>query len=184
MSLAFLNPLFLFGLTAGILPILIHRLTEKKAIPKKFSAVRLLLESQKVMAKPQRLKHLLLLALRVLAVMILVLMMARPVMTRQSLLSPADSGAKILILDNSLSMGYREERGERYELAKRAAKEVLEGLRGQVLIIPTAPSQGRPAERNEARWMSPQEAIKEMSAIPLSFGRGTRLLPWSRHIGN
>jgi hypothetical protein len=45
MSLAFLNPLFLFGLAAGILPVLIHRLTEKKAIPKKFSAVRLLLES-------------------------------------------------------------------------------------------------------------------------------------------
>ena len=172
MSLAFLNPLFLFGLAAGILPILIHRLTERKAIPKKFSAVRLLLQSQKVMARPQRLKHLLLLALRILAVMTLVLMMARPVLTRQSLLATVDSGNKILILDNSLSMGYREERGERYDLAKRAAKEVLEGLKGQVMIIPTAPFPGRPAGRNENRWMSPQEAQREMAAIPLSFGRG------------
>jgi hypothetical protein len=172
MSLAFLNPLFLFGLAAGILPVLIHRLTERKAIPKKFSAVRLLLQSQKVMARPQRLKHLLLLALRVLAVMILVLMMARPVMTRQSLLTPVDSGAKVLILDNSLSMGYREERGERYDLAKRAAKEILEGLKGPVIIIPTASPQGRPAGGNEVHWMSPQEAIRGMAAIPLSFGRG------------
>src|SRR3972149_3618110 len=172
MNLAFLNPLFLFGLAAGILPILIHRLTERKAIPKKFSAVRLLLQSQKVMARPQRLKHLLLLALRILAVMTLVLMMARPVLTRQSLLATVDSGNKILILDNSLSMGYREERGERYDLAKRAAKEVLEGLRGQVMLIPTAPLAGRPAGRNENRWISPQEAQREMAAIPLSFGRG------------
>lgn len=172
MNLAFLNPLFLFGLAAGILPILIHRLTEKKAIPKKFSAVRLLLESQKVMARPHRLKHLLLLALRILAVVTLVLMMARPVLTRQSLLATVDSGNKILILDNSLSMGYREERGERYDLARRAAKDVLEGLRGQVMIIPTAPLPGIPAGRNENRWMSPQEAIREMAVIPLSFGRG------------
>ncbi len=172
MNLAFLNPLFLFGLAAGILPILIHRLTEKKAILKKFSAVRLLLQSQKVMARPHRLKHLLLLALRILAVMSLVFMMARPVLTRQSLLTPVDSGAKILILDNSLSMGYREERGERYDLAKRAAKEVLEGRKGEVMLIPTAPLQGRAAGRNEIRWMSPQEALSELAVIPLSFGRG------------
>ena len=69
-------------------------------------------------------------------------------------------------------MGYREERGERYDLAKKAAKEVLEGLKGQVMIIPTAPLPGRPAGRNENRWMSPQEALREMAAIPLSFGRG------------
>jgi hypothetical protein len=50
MSLIFLNPLFLFGLAAGIIPILIHRLTQRKAIPRKFSAVRLLLQSQRVTA--------------------------------------------------------------------------------------------------------------------------------------
>ena len=57
--------------------------------------------------------------------MSLVLMMARPVLTRRVLLATVESGNKILILDNSLSMGYREERGERYDLAKRAAKEVI-----------------------------------------------------------
>ena len=172
MNLAFLNPLFLFGLAAGILPILIHRLTKKKAILKKFSAVRLLMESQRVMARPQRLKHLLLLALRVLAVLTLVFMMAQPVLKRQSLLAMGEGGVEVLILDNSLSMGYREDRGERFDLAKRATKEVLEGLTGQVILIPTAPIEGRPAGKNEIRWMSPQEALRELAAIPLSFGRG------------
>jgi hypothetical protein len=58
MSFSFLHPLFLFGLAAGILPVLIHRLAQRKALLKKFSAVRLLLQSQRVMTRPQRLKNL------------------------------------------------------------------------------------------------------------------------------
>ena len=172
MSLTFLNPLFLFGLAAGILPILIHRLTQRKAIQRKFSAVRLLLQSQRVTAKPQRLKHFLLLALRILAVLGLVFMMARPVFTRAGLASLGGGVAKVIILDNSLSMGFREERGERYDLAKKAAKEALKGFEGQVAIIPTVDVQGRQTTPKEVQWMKTEEALKELEGIPLSFGRG------------
>ena len=170
MSLTFLNPLFLFGLAAGILPILIHRLTQRKAVPRKFSAVRLLLQSQRITARPQRLKHLLLLALRILAVMTLVFMMARPVLMRQGFATLRSSGAKVVIFDNSLSMGFREEKGERYDLAKRAAREALKGFQGQVAVIPTVDVQGR--QNKEFRWMKPEEASKELVTLPLSFGKG------------
>ena len=172
MSLTFLNPLFLFGLAAGILPILIHRLTQRKAIPRKFSAVRLLLRSQRLIVRPQRLKHLLLLCLRVLAVMSLVFIMARPVLTHQGLLASGKKGARIVVIDNSLSMSYREDRGERYDLARNAAREIIEGTQGQVIIIPTAPLPNRSNSEEEIRWMEPEEALKELSSIPLSFGRG------------
>jgi hypothetical protein len=173
MSLTFINPYFLFGLAAGILPILIHRLIEKKAIPRTFSAVRLLLRSQRMVARPQRLKHLLLLCLRVLAVMSLVFLMARPVLTQQGLLASGIRGAKIIILDNSLSMGYKEESGEdRFHIAKKAAEEVIKDLKGQVILIPTAPARNRQSSDEEVRWMGPEEALKELSSISLSFGRG------------
>ena len=173
MSLTFINPYFLFGLAAGILPILIHRLIQKKAIPRTFSAVRLLLRSQRMVARPQRLKHLLLLCLRVLAVMSLVFLMARPVMTQQGLLASGIRGAKIIILDNSLSMGYREENGEdRFHIAKKAAEKVIKGLRDQIILIPTAPTLNKRSSQEEARWMGPDEALKELSSISLSFGRG------------
>ena len=172
MNLTFLNPLFLFGLAAGILPILIHRLTQRKAIQRKFSAVRLLLQSQRVTAKPQRLKHFLLLALRILAVLGLVFMMARPVFTRPGLASFGGGGAKVIILDNSLSMGFREQRGERYDLAKKAAKEALQGFEGQVAIIPTVDVQGRQTTPKGVQWMKTEEALKALEGIPLSFGRG------------
>jgi len=168
MNLTFLNPLFLIGLTGVILPILIHRITRQKVMVKKFSAVQLIFQSQRIAAKPQRLKHLLLLALRILAVAILVLMMARPVLIRPGFANLMDSGAKVVIFDNSLSMGYLEDRGQRYDVAQTALKEVLDGFRGQVYLIPTANSQ----RERDARWMSAPTALQEISAIPLSFGRG------------
>ncbi len=168
MNLTFLNSLFLFGLAAAILPILIHRITQKKAIVRKFSAVGLLLQSQRISAKPQRLKHLLLLALRILAVATIVFMMARPVLVRPGFASLLRRGAKVLILDNSLSMGYREDRGQRYDVAKRAAREALESFGGQVAVIPmVSPQRGQ-----GSRWMEPEEALRALEALPLSFGRG------------
>ena len=174
MSIAFLNPLLLFGLAAGILPILIHRLTQRKAVRRNFSAVRLLLHSQNVMARPQRLKHLVLLALRVMAVIALVLMAARPMLMRPGLLARGEDGSKVLVIDNSMSMGFTEAQGERYERAKKVAQEIAGSLKSEVLIIPTAPVQGTRLEENKfpLRWMRPADALKELSSIPLSFGRG------------
>ncbi len=172
MNLTFINPYFLFGLAAGILPILIHRLIQKKAIPRTFSAVRLLLRSQRMMIRPQRLKHLLLLCLRALAVMSLVFMMARPVLTHQGILASGKKGAKAVIIDNSLSMSYREDKGDRYEMAKKAARGIIEDLKGQVIIIPTARIPNKPSSDEDVHWMEPEEALKELSSIPLSFGRG------------
>ena len=172
MGLTFLNPLFLFGLAAGILPILIHRLTQRKAIPRKFSAVRLILQSQRIVARPQRLKHLLLLALRIMAVLGLVLLMARPVLTREGLLALGTGGAKIVVLDNSLSMGFREDRGGRFDLAKKAAREIIEALKGQVLVLTTVPIQNRSSKEAQMRWTRSGEALKELAAVSLSFGQG------------
>ena len=171
MSLNFLNPLFLTGLAAGILPILIHRLIQRKAIPRPFSAVRLLIQSERTMARPERLKHLLLLALRVMAVLGLVLMMARPVLTGPGLLTQGIEGAKVILLDNSMSMNFRDRGMERLDLAKKAAREVIDDLKGKVMILPTA-SRGPFFPEKEFGWKEPQEAIGELARIPLSFGRG------------
>jgi hypothetical protein len=175
MSLTFLNPLMLAGLAAAILPILIHRLTHRKALRKDFSAVRLLLHSRNLMARPQRLKHLILLALRVMAVAALVVIAARPLLVRPGLLAMGEGGAKVLILDNSVSMGYRDAQGQRFERAKQAARQIINSLSpgaAEVLIIPTAPTEGRPSDESKVRWMKPAEAADYLASIPLSPGKG------------
>ena len=172
MKLIFLYPYFLFGLAAGIVPILIHRLTKRRALTKPFSAVRLLLQSQRVLARPQRLKHLLLLALRILTVIGLALLMAQPIAVREGLLALGNEAAKVIILDNSLSMGYQEENGKRFELAKKTVREMIEGLKGQVMIIPTSTVKSNPIQESDLHWMFPQDALKELASLPLSIGQG------------
>jgi hypothetical protein len=172
MSLSFLNPLILFGLAAGLLPVLIHRLTKRDARLRRFSAVRLLLLSQQVMARPQRLKHLLLLALRILAVLSVVLMMARPVLTDSGFFTQGKEDAGVIVFDNSLSMGYREDGGERFAIAKGAAKEMIEASKGKVIVIPTASNEGQAVPKKEAGLLLPEEALRELDRLSLSFGRG------------
>jgi hypothetical protein len=176
MSLTFLNPLMLIALAAAVLPILIHRLTHRKAVRRNFSAVRLLLHSQNLMARPQRLKHLLLLGLRVTAIAALVIMAARPMLVRPGLLVVGEGGAKVLLIDNSASMGYKDAQGQRYERAKAAARQMINGMRGptgQVLIIPTtAPTQGRLPEKSKVDWLKPDQAPSYLASIPLSSGKG------------
>jgi hypothetical protein len=172
MGITFLNPLFLFGLAAGMIPILIHRLVQRHGKVKKFSAVRLLLLSQQNLVRPQRLKEFILLALRVLAAMSLALLIARPVWLFPGGFSAGEKGAKVLILDNSLSMGYREDRGERFDLAKTHAREILNTLKGRVLILPTAAVPGKNLDDFPAEWMNPEQALRELETISLSFGKG------------
>ncbi len=151
MSLTFLNPLILFGLAAAALPILIHRLTHRKALRKDFSAVRLLLQSQKMMVKPQRLKHLILLALRITAIAALVLMAARPMLTRPGLVITGEKAARAIIIDNSASMAYTDAQGQRYERAQDIARQIISSLSPatEILIIPTAPARREHEESSD-----------------------------------
>ena len=70
-------------------------------------------------------------------IVMIVLMMTKPVLTRPGVASLPSSGAKVLIIDNSLSMGYREKLETRFDVAKRAANQSLAGFTGRVFLIPT-----------------------------------------------
>lgn len=167
MGLSFLSPLFLLGLAAAAIPIIIHRLSQRKAIVRKFSAVRLLLLSQQRVTRPLKLKHLLLLALRITIIASLALMLARPVLVSagKALSSGADR-ALGLILDNSASMGYKAEWGERFALGKKAAKALIEvlGPNGQAVVLSTA------SQASEPKLTAGREALAQVEAISLSYG--------------
>jgi hypothetical protein len=172
MNLTFLNPLFLFALAAGVIPILIHRLVQRHGKIRPFSAVRLLLLSQQNLVRPERLKQIILLILRTLAVICLALLIARPVWLFSGVFSSGQEGAKVLILDNSMSMGFREDRGERFDLAKAHGRDILKNLSGRVIILPTCAVPGKNLDNPPPDWMSPARALQELGTISLSFGKG------------
>ena len=79
MNLHFFSPIYLLGLLGMALPILIHYLTLRREKHIKFSAVYLLLQSQKRSIKRSRPNRLLLLLTRCLAIACLSLALAHPI---------------------------------------------------------------------------------------------------------
>jgi hypothetical protein len=99
MSVFFLYPLFLFGLAAASLPILIHLLNRRRLKRIRFPAVRFILLSQKRISRSYRLRHWLLLALRTLAVICLALLLANPIFQTGAGLFAGGGPVSLLILD-------------------------------------------------------------------------------------
>lgn len=139
MSVFFLHPLYLYGLIAASLPLVIHLLSRRRFKRVRFPAVRFILLSQKRISRSYRLRHWLLLALRTLAVVILALLLANPIFqTGAGLLAGGGPVSLVLILDNSLSMTWSDE-GKGFARAKEVARLLITSLHegDRAALIPT-----------------------------------------------
>jgi hypothetical protein len=139
MSVFFLYPLFLFGLAAASLPVLIHLLNRRRLKRIRFPAVRFILLSQKRISRSYRLRHWLLLALRTLAVICLALLLANPIFqTGAGLFAGGGPVSLVVILDNSLSMTWSGD-GNGFKQAKEAAGLLIANLNDgdRAAVIPT-----------------------------------------------
>ncbi len=100
--MSFLSPLFLAGLAAAAVPILLHFLRRQPQVSVKFPAVRLLRQSPVEQASRRRLRELLLLALRVGALVLLSVAFARPFFAQEA--GTRRGGVTVVALDTSLSL--------------------------------------------------------------------------------
>ncbi len=134
-----LQPIFLYGLVATSIPLLIHLLNRRRLKTIRFPAVRFILLSQKRIKRNFRLRHWLILALRTCAVLILILILAHPFyQSGVGLFAGGAPLSSVIVLDNSLSMKLNQE-GEDYSQAKEAARVLISSLReaDQAALIPT-----------------------------------------------
>jgi len=139
MSVFFLHPLYLLGLAAASLPVLIHLLNRRKLKRIRFPAVRFILLSQKRISRSYRLRHWLLLALRTLAVVFLALLLANPIFqTGAGLFAGGGPVSLVILLDNSLSMTWSAD-GNGFKQAKEAAHFLIAALNDgdRAALIPT-----------------------------------------------
>ncbi len=102
--MGFLQPLALLALAAAAVPALLHLLQRREPPTVEFPAARYLVEAERRHSRRLRLRHLLLLALRTLAIVAIVLAAARPVAPLPIGEAHAPS-AVVLVVDNSLSSG-------------------------------------------------------------------------------
>ncbi len=120
--MVFLIPSFLWGLLALAIPIIIHLVEMRRPQRVIFTNVAFLREVKQVTARSRRLKRLLILAARCLALAALVLAFAQPFLPAKKAGAPPPTDVRVY-LDNSLSM---------QNVSRTAAVALLDEAKSQV----------------------------------------------------
>jgi hypothetical protein len=133
----FLNPLFLFGLAAAAIPVLIHLFTRRKPREVRFPSLEFLSEVNQSEIRRLRLKQWLLLLLRTLAVALLAMAMARPSLQGGARGSAAST--LVALVDVSGSMGAPDADARPLTATARRVVESLLATLGpadELLLVP------------------------------------------------
>jgi hypothetical protein len=126
--MAFLNPFLLFGSLALAIPVLIHLVRREKSEIIPFSSLMFLLKVPKRSIRQQKIKNLLLMALRLLILALLVGSFARPYLTQPApeTVDPSRDRGIVMMLDNSYSMTY----GNNFDRLKSEAVSRINSMGG------------------------------------------------------
>jgi len=152
----------------AVIPLVIHLLNRRQQKRLRFPAVRFVLISQRRVARTYNLRNWLLLAVRTLAIIFLVLLMAHPLWETGAGLSARGAPlATAIVVDNSLSMQVRDQ-GAPFTEAKQAAGRILEALDDgdRAAVIAT-----NPVGRRQPALKDPREAaLKDLEPLTVTAG--------------
>jgi len=129
MGVDLLNPAMLSAMGVAAAPFLIHLLSKRRPKNWEFPTTRFLRTAMRRKSRIHLLHDLILLALRTLAVLLLVLTFARPIMRHWAHAQEGTGGNEVLILlDDSLSTAYQGNPSP-FDAARSKGLEILESLR-------------------------------------------------------
>ena len=183
--MTFANPVFLWGLLAVIIPIAVHLLNFHRYRTVYFSNVTRLAELHTESRRSSNLRRWLLLALRILAVVFLVLAFAQPVIPNRG--STTQSGATVvsIYVDNTYSMESASTEGSLIDEAVRKAREIVPahaiGDRYQLLTADLTGLQMRWLSRDE--FLEALDDVKPTPASPRLSDAVRRQLDFMRQSG-
>jgi hypothetical protein len=135
--MSFLTPLFLVGLAGLAIPVVLHLIQKERRNVVQFPSLMFIRRIPYQSVQRRRIRHWLLLAMRLAALALLVLAFSRPFVRRTDPAAVASSGARevVVLLDRSYSMGF----GGQWQKAVSAAQNVVNGLkpsdRGTVVLF-------------------------------------------------
>jgi hypothetical protein len=128
-ALGFANPLLLYGLAAASIPIVIHLLNRRKFREVPWAAMRFLLAAIRKNRRRIRIEQWLLLAIRTLILLLVVSAMAKPFLEAFGAVIVGQRTHRVLVLDASLSMGYKSGDSSRFDEAKALAAQLVKDSR-------------------------------------------------------
>lgn len=161
----FIYPTFLFALAAIAIPIIIHLFHFRRFKKVYFTNVKFLQEVKEESAARSRLKNLLVLTMRILAVSFLVFAFAQPFIPQKDTAVKAGQKAVSLYVDNSFSMDARTADVPLIEKAKQRAREIVSAYSAEdEFQIITCDFEGR-----HQRLVSQEDALQLIDEIQPSF---------------
>lgn len=158
-------PIYLIGLVAIGIPIAIHLLQLRRYKKVYFSNVDALQELQNENRRQHRLRQWLVLAMRILAILFIVLAFCRPTIVQKGTSTlPGRETAVSVYLDNSYSMECGGMDGSLMESAKQKAREIVAAYRPddryQLLT--------GDADGSQFRWLSRDDFLAELDKVQTS----------------
>ncbi|WP_421944325.1 BatA domain-containing protein [Pedobacter sp.] len=165
----FLSPGFLFALLSVAIPVIIHLFNFRKFKKVYFSNVQLLKEVEQQNSSREKLKNLLILLSRILAIIFLVLAFAQPYIPLNKEKTTIRDNAVSIYIDNSYSMDAINKDGSLLDEAKRSAKELIKGFglndRFQLLT--------NDFEGKHQRLLNKEEFVKALDDVKISSANRT-----------
>jgi len=152
----------LWGLLAVSIPVIIHLFNFRKFRKVYFTNVRFLEELKQQTQKQSKLRHLLVMIARMLAITALVFAFAQPYLPRENTPSKADAVNQVNIyLDNSFSMDALSASGPLIEAARNQAREIASAYRTTDMFMLTT----NDFEGKHQRWVSQEEFLQLVSEV-------------------
>lgn len=159
----FLFPLFLAAAAAIAIPIIIHLFYFRRFRKVYFTNVRFLQEVKDITSNRQKLRNLLVLLMRCLAIIFLVLAFAQPFIPRSSEVKQGEKAVSVFV-DNSFSMAALSKDAPLLDLAKQRARDIVTAYgpadRFQIL---TTDFEGR-----DQRLVGKEDALLRIDEIRIS----------------
>ena len=125
----FANPLLAYGALAGSIPVAIHLLNRQRFKKVVWAAMHWLWASYKKSQRRLQIEQLILLLVRILVLVLLALALAHPILQQgMGLLAGRASTHRVIVLDNSFSMGQAVSGHPMFDKAKDLANELATKL--------------------------------------------------------
>lgn len=125
----FLTEAMLWAMVAGAIPIIVHFSLKQKPKSIVFPPMQFIKEAFKRSSRSFQLRHIFLLCLRILALVLFALILARPSVESELMAGTQGRASVILIIDDSPSMGAGERGDTFFDRAKKRALKQWENLR-------------------------------------------------------
>ncbi|MCG3181643.1 MAG: hypothetical protein BIFFINMI_04041 [Phycisphaerae bacterium] len=166
-----LAPLLLLGMLAAAIPVLLHLLAKVRAPQVYFPTLRFLRVAMEKTARRRRVQHWLLLLLRMVALALLALAVAQPLIRASARRLGGDNETAVaIVLDNSASMQVRDSGRTRFDAARQ---EVIDLLRDRnfpraVVIV----TNGEPARDLPDAMSTPAQVVTSLDEQKTPPGSG------------